>query len=118
DAEKFASLNHAVTALPSPPDFNLSTPFSSPPAPGTTLLSPVGSRREKAKEEKERKMAEKEKEKADKQKKKEEQRKQDADIRAAVEASKQISKTEEMRRAILESLSKENTPQNGTALGG
>ena len=118
DPEKFASLNHAVTALPSPPDFNLSTPFSSPPAPGTTLLSPVGSRREKAKEEKERKMAEKEKEKADKQKKKEEQRKQDADIRAAVEASKQISKTEEMRRAILESLSKENTPQNGTALGG
>jgi ubiquitin carboxyl-terminal hydrolase 9/13 len=118
DPEKFASLNHAVTALPSPPDFNLSAPFSPPLAPGTTLLSPVVSRRDKAKEEKERKMAEKEKEKADKQKKKEEQRKQDADIRAAVEASKQISKTEEMRRAILESLSKENTPQNGTALGG
>jgi ubiquitin carboxyl-terminal hydrolase 9/13 len=119
DPEKFASLNHAVTAPSFSPDFNPPTPMLPPLAPAATPLSPVVvSRKDKAKEEKERKVAEKEKEKADKQKKKEEQRKQETDLRAAVEASKQTSKTEETRRTIAESLNKEHTPQNGTALGG
>jgi ubiquitin carboxyl-terminal hydrolase 9/13 len=116
DLEKFASLNYAVTAPSFSPDVTLPTPL--PPPLVCPATFPTVSKKDKAKEEKERKVAEKEKEKADKQKKKEEQRKQEADLKAAVEASKQISKTDETRRTIVESLSKESTPQNGTALGG
>ena len=120
--DKYSSLNHAVTAPPTTgpsfsPDITLPTPISSPLALPAMPLSPTISKKDKAKEEKERKAAEKEKEKADKQKKKEEQRKQDADLKATMEASK-VSKTDEDKRTADESVSKENTPQNGTGLAG
>ena len=120
--EKYASLDHAVTAPPAiapsfSADITLPIPTSPPLAAPTTPLTPTNSKKDKAKEEKERKAAEKEKEKADKQKKKDEQRKQDADLKAAMEASK-ISKTEEEKRAAVETVSKDSTPQNGTSLGG
>jgi ubiquitin carboxyl-terminal hydrolase 9/13 len=117
DPEKFASLNHAVTAPSFSPEINPPTPLLPPLASPVTPLSPTTSKKDKAKEEKERKAAEKEKEKADKQKKKEELRKQDADIKAAIDASK-LSKTEDDKRATVEAVSKENTPQNGTAPAG
>ena len=117
DPEKFASLNHAVTAPPISPNVNLPTPLSPPLAPPTTPFSPAISKKDKAKEEKERRAAEKEKEKVDKQKKKEEQRKQDADLKAAMDASK-LSKTDDDTGATVEPVSKENAQQNGTALAG
>lgn len=128
DPEKFASLDHAMTAPSFSPDLKIDNPFSPPlaaPATPTTSLSPnMPSKKEKAKEDKERKAAEKEKEKADKQQKKdlemkmkEMQKKQDNELKAALEASK-VSKTEDDKRASTETPNKENGAPNGIALGG
>lgn len=88
-------------------------------------LSPsIQSRKEKVKEEKARKAAKKEEEKADKQKvkeyemrMKEHQKKQDADLKAALEASK-ASKADDEKRFPAEAPSKENLPQGSPVLGG
>ena len=130
DTEKFASLNHAMTAPSFSPDLNMETPLSPALASPVTPLSPgplspgIQSKKDKVKEEKARKAAKKEEEKADKQKvkeyeirMKEHQKKQDADLKAALEASK-ASKAEDEKRAAAEPSSKENGPQGSPALGG
>jgi len=87
-------------------------------SPMSPVVTNVMSRKEKAKEEKERKAAKKEEEKADKQKLKdynirmrEIQKKQDADLKAALEASK-VTKNEEDHKVVSEAPSKENLSQN------
>jgi ubiquitin carboxyl-terminal hydrolase 9/13 len=115
--EKFASLNHAITVPSFSPNFNPSPLFSPPPASLATPFSPTAPKRDKAREEKERRAAEKEKDRVDKQKKKEEQRKQDTHLKIAMDASR-FFKPEEDKRATADPVTKENTPQNGTALAG
>lgn len=130
DPEKFVSLNHAMTAPSFSPDLKMENLLPPQLASPTTPLSPgalsptIQSKKEKAKEEKARKAAKKEEEKADKQKvkeyeirMKEHQKKQDAELKAALEASKS-SKAEDEKRAAVEIQSKENTPQISPALGG
>ncbi|KAK2768570.1 hypothetical protein FQN54_000426 [Arachnomyces sp. PD_36] len=77
--------------------------------------SDIFSRKEKSKEEKERKIAEKDKERAEKQKRKEieakykeTQRKQDADLKAAIEASRATKVEEDRRNTFSEGQVKEN----------
>lgn len=94
----------ASPALPPHPAHPIPPIPSNPIKVLNSKKSDIFSRKEKTKEEKERKLAEKDKEKAEKQKRKEieakykeTQRKQDADLKAALEASK-ASKMEEDRR--------------------
>jgi len=130
DPEKFVSLNHAMTAPSFSPDLKLENLLSPQLASPTTPLSPgplsptTQSKKEKAKEEKARKAAKKEEEKADKQKvkdyetrMKEHQKKQDAELKAALDASK-ASKAEDEKRTTAEIPSKENAPPSSPALGG
>lgn len=128
DSERFVNLDHAMTApqlsSPSPPP--TVAPVAMNPAtiasPTTPILSQkksdVQSKKEKAKEEKERKAEEKKQreaaDKAEKQKRRDAQsrindahKKQDADLKAAMEASKQ-SKAEEDRKAGVETTGTEN----------
>ncbi|KAK2786604.1 hypothetical protein FQN52_007780 [Onygenales sp. PD_12] len=102
---------HPENATPSPLPPLPPTPLS-PPLPLTSKKSDVHAKKERAKEEKERKAAEKaaekEREKAEKQKRKdietryrETAKKQDAELKAAMEASK-VSKAEEDRRNVKE----------------
>jgi ubiquitin carboxyl-terminal hydrolase 9/13 len=112
DAHRFSALKTIPTApqMSTHPEHAFSTSPSVPPIPPTPpmTLSPkksdVQSRKERAKEERERKAAEKEKEKAEKQRRKELEAKrredikrEEADLKAALEASK-ASKAEEDRR--------------------
>jgi ubiquitin carboxyl-terminal hydrolase 9/13 len=113
--EKLASLNHVMTAPTFSPNFHPSALFSPSPASPAPPFGPAGPKRDKARDEKERKAAEKEKEKADKQKKKEGQRRQDAYLKAATDASRH-ARPEEGKQAAGDLASRENTPQNGTAL--
>ncbi|KAL1964342.1 hypothetical protein VTN77DRAFT_7027 [Rasamsonia byssochlamydoides] len=114
EAHRLSPLKHTTTApqLSTHPEHAFSTsPPTVPPIPSnpSVALSPkksdIQSRKERAKEEKERKAAEKEKEKAEKQKRKEQETKrredmkrEEAELKAALEASK-VSKAEEDRRA-------------------
>ncbi|KAL1984117.1 hypothetical protein VTN96DRAFT_9617 [Rasamsonia emersonii] len=114
EAHRFSPLKHTPTApqMSTHPEHAFSTsPPTVPPIPSNppTALNPkksdVQSRKERAKEEKERKAAEKEKEKAEKQRRKERETKrredmkrEEAELKAAIEASK-ASKIEEDRRA-------------------
>jgi ubiquitin carboxyl-terminal hydrolase 9/13 len=144
DTERFVNLDHAVTAPAISPQVKTPLTPMTPLAPITSagatepVLRPkksdVQSKKEQAKAEKERKAAEKELEKANKARIKEEeeakrnkvkesaarfreaQKKQEADLKAAIEASK-VSKNEEDKRAGTENNNKENghpTPNFGS----
>lgn len=118
DPNRFSGLNRAPTApqLSTHPEFAdaegaLSSPVNAPPVPpipdmpAQQPLSPkksdVGLKKERAKEEKERKAAEKEKEKQRRKEQetrmRENQRREDAELKAALEASR-TSKADEDRR--------------------
>lgn len=115
-----AALGHLDHVMTSPSVSKPDTYFQTMPKIAQTTISPltqkrsdVQSKKDKAKEEKDRKAAEKEKEKADRQRRKdletrlrEAQKKQEADLKAAMEASKQ-SKLEEDRRVTTENANKD-----------
>jgi len=122
DTDRYANLDHAISAPPFSLDPKPDISFPPPPAfseiPASTSLSPkVQSKKERAREEKERKAAEKEMGKAEKQKQKEllnklkdNHKKPESNARAELDTSKQ-SKVEE--RPTDEVLGKENTPLAG-----
>lgn len=127
DAAQYAALDHAVTA---PPQFKANghvEPPLSPPLTAATPASPViQSKKEKAKEEKARKAAEKQAEKdrqeAERQRRKDlasrlsdAHKKQEAELKAALEASK-ASKAEEDKRHALERT--QSVQANGTGSSG
>jgi ubiquitin carboxyl-terminal hydrolase 9/13 len=109
EAAQYAALDHALTA---PPDLMVNghvEPPKSPPMPSARPVSPVvQSKKEKAKEEKARKAAEKQaqkdREEAERVRRKdlaakiqEAHKKQEADLKAALEASKQTKAEEDSR---------------------
>lgn len=91
------SQDHSAPPAPPVPDL--------PPAPLSPKKSDVQSKKERAREEKERKAAEKEREKNEKQRRKDEearrrenQRREEAELRAAIEASKSSKADEDKRQ--------------------
>lgn len=115
NGHQFSPLNYAPTApvLSTKSDNSLSSsPPPPPPIPSSSGISlrpkksDVQSKKERAREEKERKAAEKEKEKAEKQKRKEMEfrrkealRNEEAQLKAALEASKRTKAEEDSKRA-------------------
>jgi ubiquitin carboxyl-terminal hydrolase 9/13 len=112
EAAQYAALDHAMTA---PPDFKPNghvEPPLPPSAPGVRPTSPVvQSKKEKAKEDKARKAAEKQAEKDRQEAERirrrdlaskitEAHRKQEADLKAALEASKQTKAEEDQRNGL------------------
>lgn len=123
--DKFAGLDHAMTAPQLKPNGHVDYPRS-PILTATTQLTPVQSKKERAKEEKERKAAEKiakkEREEAERLRRKdldtklrEAQKKQQDDLKAAMEASKISAAEDEKRRGGSPVVSKESAVPNGTA---
>lgn len=116
NGHQFSPLRHAPTApVLSTKDNPLSTSPPVPPIPTSSGInlrpkkSDVQSKKERAREEKERKAAEKEKEKAEKQKRKEMEfrrkealRNEEAQLKAALEASKRTKAEEDSKRAETE----------------
>lgn len=124
ESPQYAALDHAMTA---PPELMTNGHIDTPMSPAVTAdLSPVAqTKREKAKEEKARKAAEKQAEKerveAERQRRKdlaaklsEAHKKQEAELKAALEASK-VSKAEEDKRNKLE---RSITSPNGSSHSG
>lgn len=124
---QYAALDHAMTA---PPQFKTNGDVEAPQSPPLSAVRPsspvVQSKRERAKDEKARKAAEKQAEKerqeAERQRRKDlatkvsdAHKKQEADLKAALEASK-ISKAEEDKRYALERF--QTTQANGTSPSG
>ncbi|OCT49303.1 putative ubiquitin carboxyl-terminal hydrolase creB [Cladophialophora carrionii] len=112
EAAQYAALDHAMTA---PPDFKANGHVEPPRSPTISAARPaspvVQSKKEKAKEEKARKAAEKQAEKdrqeAERLRRKdlankitEAHKKQEADLKAALEASKQTKAEEDQRNAL------------------
>ncbi|KIX01726.1 uncharacterized protein Z518_09452 [Rhinocladiella mackenziei CBS 650.93] len=127
DGPQYAVLDHAMTA---PPQFKANGHVETPQSPPLAAVRPsspvVRSKKEKAKEEKARKAAEKQAEKdrleAERQRRKElaaklaeAHKRQEAELKAALEASK-VSKAEEDRRHALERA--ETAQPNGTGHSG
>ncbi|KIW65675.1 hypothetical protein PV04_07912 [Phialophora macrospora] len=112
DSAHYAALDHAMTA---PPDFKANGHVETPKSPNVSAVRPTSpvmqSKKEKAKEEKARKAAEKQAEKdrqeAERHRRKdlankitEAHKKQEADLKAALEASKQTKAEEDQRNAL------------------
>ncbi|KKY19368.1 putative ubiquitin c-terminal hydrolase [Phaeomoniella chlamydospora] len=109
-----AALGNLDQVMTSPGTYRPDNYFQSAPQLSHSVTSPGQSKKEKAKEEKDKKAAEKEREKNEKQARKEAEirqrealKKQEADLKAALAASK-VSKAEEDRRVTSEAPSKEN----------